>query len=106
MDIFSQVLLAVLVVMLGITALFVPYAIVRNLRQGLKFREALVQRADALRLGRMLRALGVDLAAYLHEQPLTRIEAQMRRTIKLGASRPLFLLRVLLDDFETANETG
>jgi hypothetical protein len=54
-------------------------AIVFNLKAGRKYRQSLAARVDQLRLSKMLTALGIDVASYLHSEPVVKIYTQIER---------------------------
>ncbi len=54
------------------------YAISVNIRQGEAVRRALVERLTQLRLHRILGLFNIDLGTFIHSQPLTDVERQMR----------------------------
>jgi hypothetical protein len=56
-----------------------PLAILGNMRAGQRFREGLAEALNELRLARMLKYLGIDSAAYLHEQQALDIQQHMER---------------------------
>lgn len=77
--VFNVIAVATLVtVVMGLGAAII-WAITSNLRQGERFRQQLGERLDRLRLPGALRRFGIDPARYLHSQPITTIEDQMRK---------------------------
>jgi len=53
--------------------------ITRNMRQGRVFRRGLAENLETLRMGKMLRALGIDTSSYLHLVPISQINASMKK---------------------------
>lgn len=76
---FSLVPGIVLLLLLAVFLVLLPVAIVFNFRAGMKYRAVLAQRLAALRLGRMLGALGIDIDAYLARERVVDIHRQMQR---------------------------
>jgi uncharacterized protein DUF6455 len=64
--------------MLLYTVLTIVVAIVRNLREGQRFRQTLAEKVRGLRLRKMLATLRIDLAGYLHRVPVVDIEKNMQ----------------------------
>jgi hypothetical protein len=60
-------------------AILMPYAIMRNLKSGLTFREQLAEDLSALRLSRMLGFLGINKDEYLHKQKALDIKQHMQK---------------------------
>lgn len=58
-----------------VTTLFTAMAF--NLKAGELYRQRLAQTLHAMRLGKMLDALGIDASEYLHKQPMTEVHAHM-----------------------------
>ncbi|MEN8176199.1 MAG: DUF6455 family protein [Pseudomonadota bacterium] len=75
---FNGLFIALLGIITLAIAVMVPYSIQRNYRHGLGFRERLLARAEKLRISRMLKALGVDTDACLHQAPVVEIEQNLR----------------------------
>lgn len=68
---------------LGLFMLYVilrmSYVIMRNVIVGMEFRKALAGKVDALRLNKMLAALGIDINSYLHSERVIDIEEHIDR---------------------------
>jgi hypothetical protein len=79
LDIASFVIALVLVALMLVLIVRLPLAIMGNLRAGHRFRESLAAALGDLRLSRMLRHLGIDRAAYLHDQQALEIRKHMQR---------------------------
>jgi hypothetical protein len=80
MDILSLIGLSMLGVMVVVSVLGVTWAILRNYRIGLQFREKLAEfLVGRMRLGKMMDTLGIDRNRYLHELRVTEIERHMRK---------------------------
>ncbi len=79
MNIVSLMVAGVLGLAALVFALLLFTAIIFNLKIGIKYRKSLAQEFERLRLSRMLAALGIDVTAYLYEEPITDIHAQMKR---------------------------
>jgi hypothetical protein len=71
--------LSVLILTLITFLVLLAVAIVFNFRAGMKYRSALAEQLDSLRLGRMLGALGIDIDAYLAKERVVDIHQQMQR---------------------------
>ena len=70
----------------GILALFMLYVIMRmsyvimhNVIVGMEFRKNLARQVNALRLNKMLAALGIDINSYLHAERIIDIEEQISK---------------------------
>ena len=70
---------AVLVLVLAAFLLLLPVAIVFNYRAGMKYRTALAAQLNALRLGRMLGAVGIDIDVYLSSERVVDINQHIKR---------------------------
>jgi len=79
MNVVSLVVAGVLGLAVVVFALLLFVAIIFNLKVGIRYRKSLAQEFARLRLSRMLAALGIDVTAYLYEEPITDIHAQMKR---------------------------
>ncbi len=73
MSVINTMLLIIVGLAFIVLAAGFVYVIVRNVRQGRVFREKLAARVESLRMGRMLRARGIDVAAYLHQTHVSEI---------------------------------
>jgi hypothetical protein len=79
MDIGSLVITLLLGALMLWLVVWLPLAILGNLRRGHGFREALAQGLGELRLSRMLANLGIDRTAYLHQAAAVDIKRHMAR---------------------------
>ncbi len=79
MDIFSLIIAILLGFLVVLLAVLLFTAIIFNMKKGRKYRQALAQKIQQLRLNKMLTALGIDPNAYLHDQPVTDIHKHMER---------------------------
>lgn len=79
MDIVSLIIAVLLAAMMLFLLVRLPLAIFGNLRTGQKFRDGLADTLDKLRLSRMLRHLGIEPNAYLHNQPGVTIRNHIAR---------------------------
>ena len=79
MDIASLIITILLAMLMLYLLVRLPFAILSNLRAGNRFREGLAQALDELRLARMLKYLGIDSAAYLHQEQALEIQKHMER---------------------------
>lgn len=70
--------LALLSVVLVFTACKLTIAIFGNFNTGLRIRNTFIARAKLLRFGRILEKMGIDIKQYLHFQPVTVIDNQLR----------------------------
>lgn len=75
----SVVSIILLGLLLFIFTVLLPVAIVFNTRSGMKYRQALAQQLNHLRLGKMLTALGIDRDSYLSSEHVVDIHEQMER---------------------------
>ena len=75
----SVVSIILLGLLLFIFTVLLPVAIVFNTRSGMKHRQALAEQLERLRLGKMLKALGIDRDSYLSSERVVDIHAQMER---------------------------
>lgn len=75
---FSTLSLIVIFLALAGTGAAIVWAIVRNLRQGERYRQRLLKRLKRLRLGGALPMFGIKPDEYLHTQPIVDIEEHMR----------------------------
>ena len=65
MSVFITLLASILLLLLvAVFTLWLPAAIVFNVRAGVAYREKLAGKIEKMRLGKMLAALGVDIDAY------------------------------------------
>ena len=67
--------LLLLMIALAFVVMTVGFLLVisKNVRQGMLFRQKLAARMRALRMDKMLAALGMDLSSYLHNLPASRV---------------------------------
>ncbi len=79
MDIFTAVIGGVLALFVLYVILRMSYVIVRNVIVGMEFRKNLARKVDALRLNKMLTALGIDINTYLHSERVIDIEEHIDR---------------------------
>jgi hypothetical protein len=75
----SVVSIILLGLLLLIFTVLLPVTIIFNTRSGMKYRQALVKQLEHLRLGKMLRALGIDTDSYLAGERVVDIRKQMER---------------------------
>ncbi len=69
----------VLITLLILTvAILMAFAVTRNFKAGLRFRDELAQRVRFLRLDKMLKKRDIKLNDYLHAQSVANIENQIR----------------------------
>ncbi|MGD2118968.1 MAG: DUF6455 family protein [Chromatiales bacterium] len=78
MDVIDLLILFPLIVLSAILLFSLPIAIVFNLKAAEKYREDFAARLDELRLSKMLAALGIDTAEYLHNERLVDIHQHMK----------------------------
>ena len=74
----SIILLVLIALLIFLVAAVMVIAITRNFRVGLRLREALAQRIKFLRLDKMLAKRKIKRVHYLHTEPVTNIENQIR----------------------------
>lgn len=79
MDLISLIITLLLAGLMLLLIVWLPLAIMGNLRAGHRFREGLAGALDQLRLSRMLRHLGIDSSVYLHREPGVDIKRHMER---------------------------
>jgi len=74
MDIFTVIIGSILALFMLYVIIRMSYVIMRNVIVGMEFRKNLARKVDALRLNKMLAALGVDINNYLHSERVIDIE--------------------------------
>jgi hypothetical protein len=79
MEIVSSILEIILILMTVALGVLLPLAIVFNVKAGRKYRKQLAKNIHNLRLNKMLAALGIDTAEYLHSERVVDIHEQMTR---------------------------
>ena len=79
MDIFTVIIGGLLALFMLYVILRMTYVIMRNVIVGMEFRKNLARKVDALRLNKMLAALGIDINTYLHSERVLDIEEHIDR---------------------------
>ena len=79
MDIVTLVIGGILVLFMFYVIMRMSYVIMRNVIVGMEFRKHLARKVHALRLNKMLTALGIDIDAYLHSERVIDIEEHVDR---------------------------
>jgi hypothetical protein len=79
MNTITLIALAVLALMVVSFSILLPLAIVFNVRAGEKYRKGLAEKVNKLRLGKMLKALGVDIDVYLNSERSLEIQQHIDR---------------------------
>ena len=74
MDIFTVIIGSILALFILYVIMRMSYVIMRNVFVGMEFRKKLARKVDALRLNKMLAALGIDINGYLHTERVIDIE--------------------------------
>ena len=74
MDIFTVIIGSILVMFLLYVIMRMSYVMMRNVIVGMEFRKSLARKVNALRLNKMLAALGIDTNNYLHSERVIDIE--------------------------------
>ena len=74
MDIFTVIIGSILALFMLYVLIRMSYVIMRNVIVGMEFRKNLARKVDALRLNKMLAALGIDINNYLHSERVIDIE--------------------------------
>lgn len=74
MDIFTVIIGSILALFMLYVIIRMSYVIMRNVIVGMEFRKNLARKVDALRLNKMLAALGIDINNYLHSERVIDIE--------------------------------
>jgi hypothetical protein len=77
MDIFTVITGGILALFMLYVLLRMSYVIMRNVIVGMEFRKNLARQVHALRLNKMLTALGIDINSYLHKERIIDIEQQI-----------------------------
>lgn len=77
MDIFSVIVGGLLALFMLYVLLRMSYVVMRNVIVGMEFRKNLARQVNALRLNKMLTALGIDINRYLHSERIIDIEDQI-----------------------------
>jgi hypothetical protein len=78
MNIVSLIVVSILCAFAVYLAARMSFAILGNFHTGRQFRRGLVERAQRLRLTRMLQRRGIDPQEYLHHDSVVSIEKQLR----------------------------
>lgn len=79
MDIFTIIVGGILGLFMLYVIMRMSYVIMRNVIVGMEFRKRLAQQVNALRLNKMLAALGIDVNSYLHKERVIDIEEQINK---------------------------
>ena len=79
MDIFTVIIGSILVMFLLYVIMRMSYVMMRNVIVGMEFRKSLARKVNALRLNKMLAALGIDTNSYLHSERVIDIEEHIDR---------------------------
>ncbi|UCB56087.1 MAG: hypothetical protein JSW45_06035 [Thiotrichales bacterium] len=79
MDIITVIVGGLLVLFMLYVILRMSHVIMRNVIVGMEFRKNLARKVDALRLNKMLAALGIDVNSYLHSERVLDIEEHIDR---------------------------
>ena len=79
MDLVTLIVGGILVLFVLYVIMRMSYVIMRNVIVGMEFRRRLARQVHALRLNRMLTALGIDINGYLHSERVIDIEEQIDR---------------------------
>ena len=79
MDIITVIVGGLLVLFMLYVILRMSYVIMRNVIVGMEFRKNLARKVNALRLNKMLAALGIDVNGYLHSERVLDIEEHIDR---------------------------
>jgi hypothetical protein len=87
MNIISLVVITLLCALAVYLAARMTVAILGNFHTGRQFRKGLVERAQRLRLTRMLQRRGIDPQEYLHHDSVVSIEKQLRACEACDATR-------------------
>ena len=74
MDIFTVIIGSLLALLVLYVIMRMSYVIMRNVIIGMEFRKNLARKVNALRLNKMLAALGIDINSYLHSERVIDIE--------------------------------
>ena len=74
MDIFTIIIGGFLALFVLYVIMRMSYVIMRNVIVGMEFRKRLARQVHALRLNRMLEALGINVKSYLHSERVVDIE--------------------------------
>ncbi len=77
MDIFTVIVGSILALFMLYVIMRMSYVIMHNVIVGMEFRKSLARQVDALRLNKMLAALGIDINSYLHSERVIDIEEQI-----------------------------
>ena len=74
MDIVTVIIGGALALFMLYVIMRMSYVIMRNVIVGIEFRKNLARQVNALRLNKMLAALGIDINSYLHSERVIDIE--------------------------------
>ncbi len=75
----SVVAIVLLGLLLLVFTVLLPLSVVFNTRSGMNYRRVLARQLGKLRLGKMLKALGIDTNRYLSTEYVANIHKQMER---------------------------
>ncbi len=78
MDIFSLIVSGLLAAGMAYFIIMMVFRIRNNVVTGYRFRDALTEELNRLRLSRMLQALGFNIDQYTHTQNVVDIQRQMK----------------------------
>lgn len=84
MNLVSIISILLLGLLLATFMVLLPVAIIFNTRAGMKYRQALAEQLEQLRLHKMLTALGIDTDSYLSSERVVAIREQMDRCNACG----------------------
>jgi len=79
MEYASLIAIGIYIIVFVAIMIIIPSAIIFNFKIGRKYREKLAQRLNSLRIHKMLAALGIDSAEYLHKEQVHEINSHLSR---------------------------
>jgi len=75
----SVVAIVLLGLLLLVFTVLLPLSVMFSTRSGMNYRRVLARKLEKLRLGKMLKALGIDTSSYLSTEYVVNIHKQMDR---------------------------
>jgi len=79
MENITAIAVGIYVVLFAFMVIYIITAIIFNIKAGIKYRQRLAKKLHQLRMSKMIRALGIDVEKYLHQERIHEIKQQMTR---------------------------
>jgi hypothetical protein len=77
----TLIILSILAAALAYYIIMLAIRIRSNVATGLSYHDALLEQVSALRMGKMMTALGINQQRYIHQESGVDIDAQMKRCV-------------------------